>query len=65
MTTERSALERLGDALYGGPVKAADFKVTRGTGPDRSPEALAGALLASMERVGLVREGRLVPFADR
>ncbi len=64
MGKERTAVERLGAALYDGPVRAVDLKVTRGTDPTRGAEELAAALYASMERAGLIRDGFLVRIEE-
>jgi hypothetical protein len=58
-----SAFEALAQTLFDGPVKVHDIKVVEGTDPSQGREALATALMASLVRMGLVRNGRLAdPF---
>lgn len=58
--SEVGAFERLASVLFDGDVRAADVKVVPGTGAGTGRDGLSQALLDSMERVGLVRDGRLV-----
>ncbi|MGD9471760.1 MAG: hypothetical protein AB7G24_09180 [Novosphingobium sp.] len=51
--------EQLAAALYSGPVKAVDFKTMPGDNPDITREVRADALLASMQRLGIVENGTL------
>jgi hypothetical protein len=55
-----AAFENLSKVLFEGDVIASDFKTMPGTGANVSRDQLAQALLESMERVGLVKNGVLV-----
>lgn len=57
--TETPEFDRLADALFAGPTKLVDLIVVPGTDPGLTTERLSASLYASMERVGLIVEGRL------
>ena len=58
MTT--NDFEKLSNALFEGEIRASDIKTMPGVSEARNREALAGALLSSMERMGLVCGQKLV-----
>jgi hypothetical protein len=60
MTTATENFEKLCGTLYGGSVKAADFKALPGTAINNDREAKSQALLHSMERVGITVDGILL-----
>ncbi len=53
--------DRLADALFDGERKVVDIVVVEGTGASAGREQLAEALYASMERMGLIVDGRIRP----
>jgi hypothetical protein len=55
-----ASFEKLSKVLFAGDVVATDFKTMPGTGSNLSRDQLAKSLLDSMQRVGLVRDGKLV-----
>ncbi|MEO9469196.1 hypothetical protein [Parasphingorhabdus sp.] len=59
MSTEKY-FEKLNETLFGGTVKAADFKTLGGFHPDTNRESMAKELLESMARVGITRDGELL-----
>lgn len=59
MTSATEHFDALQAALFGGSVKAADFKVMPGWKQDVSREARSKALLDSMTRLGIVVDGTL------
>lgn len=52
--------DRLAQVLFGGAEKAADFKTMPGVGSEFTRDELADELLRSMERMGLVQDGKLI-----
>lgn len=52
--------DRLNKILYEGDVVASDFKAMRGTDSSLTRDQLAKVLIESMERTGLVVDGKLV-----
>lgn len=53
--------DKLAAALFDGEHKVVDFVVVEGTDASAGREQLAEALYASMERMGLIVEGRIRP----
>lgn len=53
--------DRLAAALFDGEHKVVDLVVVEGTDPSVGMEPLAEALYASMERMGLIVDGRIRP----
>ena len=60
MTTESNSFDELSRVLFGGEEVASDIKTMPGVNEEVSPDHAAWALLASMKRVGLVKDGVLV-----
>lgn len=58
MTTNE--FKKLSKALFEGEIRASDVKTMPGVSEDCSREVLASALLSSMERMGLVKDQKLV-----
>lgn len=50
----------LADILYGGEVKAVDFKTMPGLGTDFTRDQLAKSLHDSMRRMGVIDGGKLI-----
>jgi hypothetical protein len=55
-----SKFDELSKVLFEGEVVATDFKTMPGTGANLTRDQMAGSLLESMKRVGLVQDGKLV-----
>jgi hypothetical protein len=55
-----SKFDELSRVLFEGDVVATDFKTMPGTGENLSRDEMADELLRSMNRVGLVKDGKLV-----
>jgi hypothetical protein len=51
--------DQLASVLFDGPVAARDFKTMPGTETGHSRDVLANSLLESMQRVGLIVDGKL------
>lgn len=60
VTHSSNEAETLANTLFGGEVKAVDFKTMPGSNADCTPDEMAKALLDSMHRVGLIDGGKLV-----
>lgn len=56
----QSNFDTLTQILFEGEVRAFDVKTMPGTDETASRDHLAGALLASMQRMGIVKDGALV-----
>lgn len=59
MAKSTEHFDALQAALFGGPVKAADFKVMPGWSEEASREDRCKALLESMTRLNIVVDGSL------
>ena len=59
-----SNFDRLASVLFEGEVVAVDFKTMPGTDQAQSRDWLAGSLLESMGRVGLLVDDKLVNKVD-
>jgi hypothetical protein len=59
MTQSTEHFDALSSALFGGTVKAADLKIMPGNTPTNR-ESRAKALLDSMMRLGIVKDGCLI-----
>lgn len=57
--TDRNA-EELAKVLFDGDNPISDVKLMPGTDPTVSPDHVAEELWRSMERVGLIRDGKVV-----
>lgn len=53
-------LNKLSSILFDGEVKAWDFKTMPGTSESKDVDRLSDSLMRSMERMGIVVDGKLV-----
>lgn len=60
-----SDFEKLSQVLFEGEVVASDFKTMPGTDTHLTRDQMAKSLLESMERMGIVRDGKLVDLNQR
>ena len=56
----KSNFETLSEVLFDGDVKAVDVKIMPGSSENIDREVLAEEMLASMKRMGIVADGKLV-----